>query len=79
MSYFERQLAAQNGHRYRARLQVGQRLHRVGLPAVIWRVVRVYRDATGVEHATLADEARHLDEKTLSALVLLDQSRYRLI
>jgi hypothetical protein len=79
MSYFETHMSAQNGQIYRGRLAVGQRLHRVGLPAVVWRVVRVYRDAQGVEHATLSDETQHLDEKTLSALVLLDRSRYRLI
>ncbi|MFQ5774876.1 MAG: hypothetical protein ACE5GS_10185 [Kiloniellaceae bacterium] len=60
-------------------LRVGQRYHRVGLPAVVWRVVRVYRDAQGLEHATLACEARNLDKKTLSAAVLQDRSRYRLI
>lgn len=61
------------------RLQVGQRFHRVGLPAVVWRVARVYRDAQGHEHAALVDESRHLDGKTLSAAVLLDRARYRLI
>ena len=79
MPYFESHVSTHSGRVYRGRLAVGQRLHRVGLPAVVWRVVRVYRDAQGVEHATLADEAQHLDEKTLSALVLLDRSRYRLI
>lgn len=60
-------------------LQVGQRYHRVGLPTVIWTVVRVYRDAQGVDHARLANPAGRLDEKTLSATVLLDRSRYRLV
>ena len=60
-------------------LQVGQRYHRVGLPTVVWSVVKVYRDVRGVEHATLAPDARRLETKTLSAAALLDRSRYRLI
>ncbi|MFQ6018889.1 MAG: hypothetical protein ACE5KF_11940 [Kiloniellaceae bacterium] len=67
------------GGRRRNRLQVGQRYYRAGFPAVIWSVVAVYRDAQGVEHAILADEARRLENKTLSVAVLLDRSRYRLI
>ena len=62
-----------------ARLRAGQRYHRVGLPAMVWTVVRVYRDAQGVEHATLINEHRPLDEKTLSAVVLQDRAQYRLI
>lgn len=61
------------------RLEVGQRFHRVDYSAVVWRVISVYQDAQGVEHATLSDEGRQLDSKTLSADVLLDRSRYRLI
>ena len=61
------------------RLRVGQRYHRVELPSQVWTVVRVYRDAQGVEHATLVNELRPLDEKTLSAPVLQDRSHYRLI
>lgn len=61
------------------RLQTGQRFHRTDFPAVIWRVVTVYRDQQGLEHATLEDEGRRLDEKTLSAYALFDRSQYRLI
>ncbi len=61
------------------RIQVGQRFHRVGLTAVVFRVISVYRDAQGLEHATLMDEGRRLDKKTLSASVLLDRTQYRLI
>jgi hypothetical protein len=39
----------------------------------------VYRDAQGIEHATLVDEAGRLDKKTLSASVLLNRLHYRLI
>lgn len=60
-----------------AGLDVGQRFHRVGLPSVIWRVVRVYRDSQGLAHAILASNRRDLDAKTLSATVLLDQRWYR--
>lgn len=63
----------------RVGLQVGQRYHRVGLPSVIWTVVRVYRDAQGLDHARLTNGAGRLDEKTLSAAVLLDRSHYRLV
>ncbi len=47
--------------------------------AAIWQAMSVYRDAQGLEHATLMDEAGRLDKKTLSASVLLDRSQYRLI
>ena len=60
-------------------LDVGQRFHRVGLPSVIWRVVRVYQDSQGVAHAILASDRRGLDPKTLSATVLFDRRQYRLI
>lgn len=63
----------------RFRLQTGQRFHRTGFPAVIWRVMTVYRDQQGLEHAMLEDEGRRLDEKTLSAYALFDRSQYRLI
>ena len=61
------------------RLKAGQRFHRTGFPAVIWRVVTVYHDHQGLEHATLEDEGRRLDEKTLSASALFDRSQYRLV
>ncbi len=61
------------------RIQIGQRFYRVGYTAVIWQAMSVYRDAQGLEHATLVDEAGRLDKKTLSASVLLDRSQYRLI
>ena len=60
-------------------LGVGQRFHRVGLPSVVWRVVRVYRDSQGVAHAILASNRRDLDPKTLSATVLFDRRQYRLV
>ena len=61
------------------RIKIGQRFHRVGYTSTIWQVISVYRDAQGLEHATLMDEAGRLDKKTLSASVLLDRSQYRLI
>lgn len=61
------------------RIEVGQRFHRAGFPNVIWTVQALYRDALGLEHATLSDDARRLDKKTLCASVLLDRSHYRLI
>ena len=61
------------------RLRVGQRYHRVGYPTLVWTVVRVYRDTQGVEHATLINEVRPLDEKTLSVSALRDGLQYRLI
>ena len=61
------------------RLQAGQRFHRTDFPTVIWRVVTVYHDSQGLEHAILEDESRRLDEKTLSASALFDRSRYRLV
>ncbi len=60
-------------------IKIGQRFHQVGYTAVIWRAMSVYRDAQGLEHATLMDEAGRFDKKTLSASVLLDRSQYRLI
>jgi KaiC/GvpD/RAD55 family RecA-like ATPase len=63
----------------RYRIKVGQRFYRVGYTAVIWQAMSIYRDAQGLEHATLMDEAGRLDKKTLSASVLLDRSQYRLI
>ncbi len=69
----------QLGRAARYRIQIGQRFHRVGYTAVIWQAMSVYRDAQGLEHATLMDEAGRLDKKTLSASVLLDRSQYRLI
>ncbi len=60
-------------------IKIGQRFHQVGYTAVIWQARLVYRDAQGIEHATLMDEAGRLDKKTLSASVLLDRSQYRLI
>ncbi len=69
----------ERGPAARYRIEIGQRFYRVGYAAVIWRAMSVYRDDLGLEHATLADEAGRLDEKTLSASVLLDRSRYRLI
>ncbi len=61
------------------RIKIGQRFNRVGYTAVIWQAMLVYRDAQGLEHATLMDEAGRADKKTLSASVLLDRSQYRLI
>jgi hypothetical protein len=46
---------------------------------VVWRATSIYRDAQGLEHVNLVDEAGRLDEKTLSASVLLDRSHYWLI
>ena len=60
-------------------LDIGQRFHRVGLPSVVWRVVRVYRDTQGLTHAILASNRRDLDPKTLSERVLFDRRQYRLI
>ncbi|MCZ6861401.1 MAG: hypothetical protein O7I42_14190 [Alphaproteobacteria bacterium] len=65
------------GQRYR--IKVGQRFHRAGYTAVIWRATSIYFDALGLEHVNLVDEAGRLDVKTLSASVLLDRSHYRLI
>ena len=59
------------------RLEIGQRFYRVGLPSVVWRVWRVYRDGRGLEHAILESNHRDLDPKTLSAAVLLDSRQYR--
>ncbi len=61
------------------RIKIGQRFHRVGYISAIWQAMSVYRDAQGLEHATLMDEAGRLDKRTLSASVLLDRSQYRLI
>ena len=61
------------------RIRIGQRFHQVGYTSVIWQAMSVYRDAQGFEHATLVDEAGCLNNKTLSASVLLDRSQYRLI
>ena len=63
----------------RNRIKVGQRFHRAGYTAVVWRATSVYRDTQGLEHVNLVDEAGRLDEKTLSASVLLDRSQYRVI
>ncbi len=71
--------ADERGRVARYRIKIGQRFHRVGYTAVIWQAMSVYRDAQGLEHATLMDEAGRLDKKTLSASVLLDRSQYRLI
>ena len=65
------------GQRYR--IKVGQRFHRAGYTGVVWRATAIYFDALGLEHVNLVDEAGRLDEKTLSASVLLDRSHYRLI
>ena len=69
----------ERGRAARYRIKVGQRFYRDGYTAVIWQAMSVYSDAQGLEHATLMDEAGRLDKKTLSASVLLDRSRYRLI
>ncbi len=65
------------GQRYR--IKIGQRFHRAGYTAVVWRAISIYRDTQGLEHVNLVDEAGRLDEKTLSASVLLDRFHYRLI
>ncbi len=62
------------------RIKIGQRFHQVGYyTAVTWQAMSVYRDAQGIEHATLMDEAGCLGKRTLSASVLLDRSQYQLI
>ncbi len=71
--------ADERGPATRYRIKMGQRFHRVGYTAVVWQVVSVYRDSQGLEHASLVDETGRLDEKTLSASVLLDRTQYRLI
>ncbi len=63
----------------RFRIKIGQRFHRAGYAGVVWRAISIYRDALGLEHVNLVDEGGRLDEKTLSASVLLDRSHYRLI
>ncbi len=65
------------GQRYR--IKIGQRFHRAGYTAVVWRAISNYRDTQGLEHVILVDEAGRLDEKTLSASVLLDQMHYQRI
>ncbi len=59
------------------RLEIGQRFYRVGLPTVVWSVARVYRDGQSLEHAILTSDRRDLDNKTLSAAVLMDSRQYR--
>ncbi len=63
----------------RFRIKIGQRFHRAGYTGVVWRATSVYRDAQGLEHVNLVDDAGRLDEKTLSASALLDHTQYRLI
>jgi hypothetical protein len=65
------------GNRYR--IKIGQRFYRAGYTAVVWRATSIYRDTQGLEHVNLIDEAGRLDEKTLSASVLLDRTQYRLV
>ncbi len=65
------------GQRYR--VEVGQRFHRAGYTGVVWQATSIYRDTQGLEHVNLVDETGRLDAKTLSASVLLDRSRYRVI
>ncbi len=74
-----RKLNADDLQAQRNRIQVGQRFHRAGYTGVVWRATSIYFDAQGLEHVNLVDEAGRLDEKTLSASVLLDRSHYRLI
>ncbi len=74
-----RKLKADGPRAQRYRIKVGQRFHRVGYTAVVWRATSIYFDALGLEHVNLVDENGRLDEKTLSASVLLDRSHYRLI
>ena len=74
-----RKLNADGLRAERYRIQVGQRFHRAGYTGVVWRAISIYFDALGLEHVNLVDEAGRLDEKTLSASVLLDRSHYRLI
>jgi hypothetical protein len=63
----------------RYRIEIGQRFYRAGYTAVVWRATSIYRDTQGLEHVNLIDEAGRLDEKTLSASVLLDRTQYRLV
>ncbi|MHA1152764.1 MAG: hypothetical protein ACTSQ7_08900 [Alphaproteobacteria bacterium] len=63
----------------RFRIKIGQRFHRAGYTGVVWRATSIYRDSQGLEHVNLVDETGRLDEKTLSASVLLDRLHYRLI
>ncbi len=72
-------LYADEPHGQRYRIKIGQRFHRAGYTAVVWRAISIYRDTQGLEHVNLVDEAGRLDEKTLSASVLLDRSHYRVI
>ncbi len=74
-----RKLKADGPRGQRYRIKIGQRFHRAGYTAVVWRATSIYFDALGLEHVNLVDEAGRLDEKTLSASVLLDRSHYRLI
>ncbi len=74
-----RKLKADGPRGQRYRIQVGQRFHRAGYTAVVWRATSIYFDSLGLEHVNLVDEAGRLDAKTLSASVLLDRSHYRLI
>jgi hypothetical protein len=73
------ELRAESSRVARYRIQIGQRFHRAGYTGVVWRATSVYRDAQGLEHVNLVDEAGRLDRKTLSASALLDRTQYRLI
>ncbi len=75
---FLRQVGAAKGAAA-PRLEIGQRFYRVGLPSLVWRVSRVYRDGQSVEHAVLTSNRRDLDKKTLSVVVLMDSRKYRLV
>jgi hypothetical protein len=74
-----RKLKADGPRLPRYRIQIGQRFHRAGYTGVVWRATSVYRDAQGLEHVNLVDEAGRLDRKTLSASALLDRKHYRMI
>ncbi len=63
----------------RFQIKIGQRFYRAGYAAVVWRAISIYRDPQGLEHVRLVDETDRLDNKTLSASVLLDPTHYRRI
>lgn len=60
-------------------IQIGQRFRKVGGAWIVWRVVAVAPDQSGIRHCRIVDKKDSTDIKLISEKTLTDPSFYQLV
>ena len=58
-------------------IQIGQRHRKVGASSIVWRVVAVVPDQSGIPHCRIVDERDTTNMKLISEKVLADTKFYQ--